>query len=208
MTVEEFDFNIDSLQVLLWQYNDALNIQSLIEKKQTWTNINVSQFINDWYTNVFNLETANDFGLQVWAIILGVKFSVLSQTPTLVFGFEGGQNFLNGSFFPSVDNILTTEQKRTILRFRYLELTTNANLDKLQSAVSNILPGSKVLDGLDMSLLITYPTYPDSQTIYIIQNFDIFPRPAGVKIGYVFNYSHWIGFNNSGSNFNYANFGG
>ena len=34
MNIQEFDFSVDILQALLWQYNDATKLQALLQKKQ------------------------------------------------------------------------------------------------------------------------------------------------------------------------------
>jgi hypothetical protein len=69
--IQQFDFSVNLLQALLWQYNGATNLQGLLEAKYNWYYTNQSQFWNDWIGNVFNLATADDFGLAVWSIILG-----------------------------------------------------------------------------------------------------------------------------------------
>src|ERR1700733_14966336 len=69
--IQQFDFSVNLLQAILWQYNDAINLQALLEAKDSWYFNNQTQFWNHWFNNVFNLATANDFGLAVWSIILG-----------------------------------------------------------------------------------------------------------------------------------------
>lgn len=76
-TIEEFDFSVNLLKALLWRHNDAANLQSLLESKNSWYEANQTDFWNDWVTNVFNLETANEFGLSVWAQILGIPLSLI-----------------------------------------------------------------------------------------------------------------------------------
>lgn len=210
MTIQQFDFIVDVTKSLIWQYNDALKLQAIIEDKQAWIDENVRTFWANWYTDVFDLRTANDFGLQVWAAILGMQFTLKENVPTLIFGFSGsgGLNFNNSVFYPSNTEILTTEQKRLILRLRYRQLTSNATIDEVQRAVGDLLPGAKVLDKLDMSLLITYPTIPDALTLYILDNYDVIPRPNSVQLNRRFGYATWFGFSGSGGqNFNNSTFG-
>lgn len=210
MTKEQFDFTVDVTKTLIWQYNDATKLQAIIENKQAWLNANLRDFWANWYRDVFDLRTANDFGLQVWAAIFGMKFTLKEDVPTLIFGFSGsgGQNFNHGVFYPVQTEVLTTEQKRLILRLRYRQLTSNATIDEVQRALSNILPGAIAVDNLDMSLLLTYPTMPDALTLYILDNYDVIPRPNSVQINRRFGYSQWLGFAGSGSgNFNNSYFG-
>lgn len=139
MKIQEFDYSVDLLQSILWQYNEAANLQSLIEQKQAWYDINQSEFWNDWYTDVFNLETANFFGLSVWSIILNVPlfvpvdpepndkpiwgFNRIVSFPTLENTYL---NFNNSNFSTRGQVIvLTLEEQRFILRLRYFQLVSN-----------------------------------------------------------------------------------
>ena len=91
--IKEFNFSVNLLAALLWQYNNAANLQSILQSKQDWYDINQKEFWENWITNVFNLDTADEFGLAVWAIILDLPLFVSSgATPTSVlsFGFDAG----------------------------------------------------------------------------------------------------------------------
>lgn len=76
-SIEEFDFSVDVLRALLWRNDESTNLQALLQSKQNWYSTNHEQFWADWVTNVFNLNTANDFGLSVWALILGVPLNLI-----------------------------------------------------------------------------------------------------------------------------------
>lgn len=210
MTKQEFTFSVDLLQAIIWQYNDAERLQSLLESKQAWVNENQTNFWFNWYKDVFDLRTANDFGLQIWAIILGISFTLKQDVPTVWFGFDGsgGKNFNNAGFYLEGTTFLTTEQKRIILQLRYRQMTSKATLKEIQSALTYLFNGALVLDGLDMSLTLTYPTIPSSQMLFILDNYDVIPRPNSVKVNRRFGYSTWFGFDGSGGkNFDNSTFG-
>src|SRR6478736_1923441 len=76
MNIEEFDYNIDITKVLLWQYNNAPNMQELIINKNIWTALFGTLFWEDWQFIVFDLRTADLFGLTVWSIILDLPLFV------------------------------------------------------------------------------------------------------------------------------------
>lgn len=91
MRIQEFDsFIVDVKQSILWQYDNATNLLGLINQKQIWYDLYQSQFWEDWYNNVFNLQTANFFGVELWSKILNLPFLVptqeISTQPT--FGFN------------------------------------------------------------------------------------------------------------------------
>lgn len=210
MIKQTFDFSVDIMKSILWQYNDAEKLQAILQNKQNWLDANADQFWQDWYTNIFDLRTANEFGLSVWSIILGVSFTKASEIPTLIFGFDGsgGLNFGHGVFMPTQSTVLTKEQKRNILQLRYRQMTSNATINEIQDAINNIFPGAKILDGQNMTIVMTYPTIPNSDILYILKNYDVIPRPATVELETVFGYSTWFGFDGSGGlNFNNGNFG-
>lgn len=74
MKIGKADFSIwGEEDVLIWQYCNAPNLAQIIENEFAFYKKNVNDFFNDWYNDVFNLLTANTFGLNVWANILGVK---------------------------------------------------------------------------------------------------------------------------------------
>jgi hypothetical protein len=91
MNIQEFNYSVNLLQSILWQYDEATNLIGLINKKNSWYNVNQTQFWENWYNNVFNLLTANSFGLSVWSIILNLPLFLLA-TPepddAPIFGFN------------------------------------------------------------------------------------------------------------------------
>ena len=114
---------------VIWQYNDAERLQELLRLKQQWYDKNQRDFWENWYRDVFDLRTANDFGLTVWSRILDVPITVeTTESPgdyhAWGFSDEVGisdspiSNFNQGNFATPGDELagLTTEQKRIILR--------------------------------------------------------------------------------------------
>jgi hypothetical protein len=190
---------IDVTKALIWQYNDAVKFQSLIQKKQDWITTNNNDFWQEWLINVFDLRTANSFGVQVWALILGVVFQEPVTPQTDIWGFnDDAQNYDNGGFG---DNqiTLTLEQKRTILLLRYRQLTSNASIDEMDRALKVLLPNSQVQDTLQMKVVFANPTTPFPDEVYILDNFDnVIPRPAGVGVERRFGYATWLGFLGTG----------
>ena len=66
----KLEFNVNLMRTILWQYENAPKLKALVQSEQDWANENVTEFWKDWYRDVFNLKTANDFGLNVWSRIL------------------------------------------------------------------------------------------------------------------------------------------
>jgi hypothetical protein len=91
-------YNPDLTRSLKWMQNNAPNIQAIIQAKQTWYTKYNTGFWNNWEENIFNLETANAFGLVVWCIILGLPLDIFVFDPitnAFAYGAQRG-NFLDG----------------------------------------------------------------------------------------------------------------
>jgi hypothetical protein len=213
-TVQQLDFSVDLLRAVLWQYNDATRLQSLLQSKQDWYNDNFSGFWNDWVRDVFDLRTANDFGLQVWAIILNFPLIVEAAPddpgkPIWGFSIER-KNFNNGNFAGTSASRLTTDQKRLILQLRYFQLVTKGTVPEINEFLAYIfrdLGPVYVADGLQMDCLYVFGFPLTSDLEQVISQYDLLPRPAGVKSDFVIllDASGW-GFGRYHENFNNGNF--
>ncbi len=64
---ENLDLNVNLLKSILWQYENADKLKALVIGQQEWINENHTEFWKSWIRDVFNLKTANAFGLAVWA---------------------------------------------------------------------------------------------------------------------------------------------
>lgn len=216
MNTQEFDFSVDLLQALIWQYNDAENLQDILKKKQDWLDENHKKFWEDWFRDVFDLRTANEFGCAVWSIILGIKL-----TPELppdnrsrpIFGFGSfRKNFNNGNFFRNTDFVnLSTAQKRIVLQLRYRQLVSAGTISEINFALATLFgkENAYVLDTETMDFVTYLFTTGDSQELrQILDNFDVLPRPAAVGTRYKFVSKTPFGFGQYKKNFNNGNFGG
>ena len=213
MKIQAFDYSVNLLRALLWQYNEAARLEGLVQQKQDWYNVAQSEFWSNWYDDVFNLQTANDFGLTVWAIILGLPLAVTLPVPDDqdFFGFAPDDvNFTNGGFAGSSGPIvLNTEQKRLALRLRYYQLTTRFSVTQANAIIAAVFgPGAGyVVDGLNMRIryVFSIPLSPDLQ--FVLTQYDLLPRPAGVMADFVIlGETDGFGFGAYHFNFNQGNF--
>lgn len=187
MRTQALDLSVDLLRVLLWQYNDAARLQALLQKKQDWYNAAQSGFWQDWIADVFDLRTANDFGLAVWAVLLNVKLVTGSQVDPPgkpLFGFAtDSENFTNGNFSSSSAVVLTTAQKRTLLRLRYFQLVTRGAAPEVNDFLTLIFgPGVYVNDSNKMAIAYVFPPGVLTSAVeLLLTSYDVLPRPAGVQ---------------------------
>lgn len=192
-TVQEFDPSVNLVKALLWQHDNAPALRSLIESKQDWYNINQDSFWESWYRDIFNIDTANDFGLAVWGRILNVGLGLQVDStigiPHFGFGIHH-RNFNNGNFAraSSGDQALTTEQKRLIIRLRYYQLVSTGTVTDINEAMARIfgdLGQVYVRDPLDMSkITYVFKFEPSSRVRLILDRMNLLPKPSGIGLEY------------------------
>lgn len=214
-TIQQFNYDVDIMAAALWQHSNAPNILALLQEKQDFNDTNQTDFWNDFYTNIFNIATANDFGLSVWAIILGapILYNVdQGSNPSWGFG-QYHQNFTNGNFAPTNGTIvnypLSTESARIILQLRYYQLTgtcTPPAINRMLKSVFASYGPAHIIDGLDMTQRYIFGFDLPSDLQFAFNNFDVLPRPAGVGNTWVIFVEPPWGFNSDASNFNHSNF--
>ncbi len=208
MRIQLFDYSVNILESILWQYNEAENLLSLLNQKQSWYDTNQTEFWERWYTEIFNLPGTDFsfFGAAVWSIILGVPLLVpLNPDPNdkPVWGFNAFNptfpdllntytNFNNGNFSNrnSSPVELTLAQQQFLLRLRYFDLTTRGDITDINLFLFYLCATSDIgysgtiyaLDGFDMTMTYVFTApFPENLLIAIRQSgLDILPRPATV----------------------------
>ena len=209
----ELDLNVNLLRSILWQYENADKLKALVIGQQQWINENHTKFWNDWIRDVFNLKTANAFGLSVWARILNVSLTIeREQNIYDVFGFGvEHENFNNGGFgiaAGAVDNV-SVERARKMLLARYFTLGYAPTVPNI-NMILEVLFGDGavyVVDSLDMQ----YSTYtfngePDYRTRELLKNVDFLPRPAAVGVDFTILPDDAFGFGEHHLNFENGGF--
>ena len=215
MDRQVFDDSVDVLKALLWQYNDATNLQGLLESKQSWYNSEYEDFWNTWFDDVFNIDTCNDFGASVWAIILGISFTVQfppQDSPS--WGFDPyNLNFFSANFGAASQTSKTVNltQKRLILKLRYFQLISRGTIPETNQFMDYLFRNEGTVFVQDLYDM-TYAVYifdfaPTSQTLFVLQQYDLLPRPAGVGVQLQIVTRSAFGFAPYNLNFYSANFG-
>lgn len=176
------DPTIDLKQCLLWQYQNSEKLKSLILAKEKWLAGHQAQFWQDWYDNVFNIDTANDFGLSVWGQILDFSRNVTAKDGSL--------------------HYLTTEQYRMILKGQMLRFGMGASAPEINKWLSVVFAGQGAcycVDTYDMTAIpFVFRSEPSDEIKWLLGNIDFFPRPAGVGYQVRIIPPDVFGFNGSG----------
>jgi len=211
--VQTFDFSVDLLKALLWQHDNAAGLLSLLRQKQRWYDENQTRFWQDWYRDVFNLDTANEFGLAIWSRILNLPLQVQTESavrPAWGFGVNH-LNFENGSFAATDGQAgLTLEQSRLALKLRYFQITSRGAVPEINEWLEGTFADQGlvyVVDNHDMTMTYFFTFEPGAQLRFLFDNFDLLPRPAGVEANLLVQVRPSWGFGPDHLNFNNGSFG-
>lgn len=213
-TTQEFFYSVNLMRSILWQYEGAPKMVQLSKKDQDFIDSANKEFWEDWNRDVFNLKTANDFGLAVWARILDAPLTIRNEALRVnVFGFGvNHRNFENGGFGRGIETetLLDTESARQFLLLRWVKLTMRPTIPNINKALMDIFgPGRVyVTDSYDM----TFASYTFKQAVNykvrrLLEQTDVLPRPSTVGTEWEINIDDSFGFGPDDLNFDNGNFG-
>lgn len=203
MRIEEFDFSVDLLKSLQWQRNDSVNLIQLTQFKQNWYDENYTQFWQNWVANIFDLRTADAFGLSVWCIILQIPYFMIAvpSNDKPIFGFNEvppiniNVNFENGNFTSSSypEYTLSLEDQRIVCQLRYFQLISRGAIPEINQFLDYVFNnpegtyqgGAWVLDNFDMTMTYVFNCNISNELYTVLVLYDILPRPAGVSLSYI-----------------------
>lgn len=214
-TIQQLDFSLNLLEAILWQYNDAEKLQALLQSKQDWYEKNQTKFWQDFVTNIFDMRTADDFGLSVWSQILELPLykNITPSSTKVAFGFGvHHKNFERGNFGTNTGTTinLPTDIKRIALQLRYFQLVTCGAVPEINRFMAYVFKNYGrvyLLDGEDMTQVYVFTFNIDQFMRFMLDNLDVMPRPAGVKSSYVETPKKYFGFGPAHVNFTRGTFG-
>lgn len=80
MKIHEIDNSLRNLgKTVLWQYDRAVRLLSLLKHMQVMFHWAVEKFWERWNSDVLSIDTCGEFGLSVWGIMLGVPSITLDN---------------------------------------------------------------------------------------------------------------------------------
>lgn len=159
----EIDTNCNLSKVKLWQYNEATKLNALIDNMQNFAEENVNQFWQDYSRDIFNIRTANAFGLKLWGIVLGIERPRYQS---------GGQTI-----------IFNDEQYRRVLIGRLMLMNSNGSIKDINAYLNYMFPEKPVfaVDYHNMTINIVFYYTPTAEEQAVINLDGFLPIPAGVK---------------------------
>ena len=197
---------------VLSQYANSPIMMAIINKFNK--NIDPSIDIDTFYNNVFNLETAIGFGLDILGRIIGVSRLVSVPTKGIFFGFYGnGEPFGQAPFSDpqqtSTKTVLSDRAFRSLIMLKALSNISSSDIPSLNAIMNQFFTGRGnvyVLDLLTMKIRYVFEFVLEEYEKTIISQSDILHRPAGVQVDVLYQPSSTFGFSGNGQPFGQAPF--
>ena len=175
----------DPVVTVLSQYANSPVIMALVDSFAQW--LDPAEPFDRFYALLWNVDTAQGFGLDVWGRILGVN-RVL-QVPTGAYlGFESDDQakpFGHGIFYSGsrlTNNVaLTDAAYRTLLLAKAALNITNGAVPSINQILLDLFGNGYVRDNQDMTMTFVFsqPLTP-VQTAIVFQS-GVLPKPVGVS---------------------------
>ncbi len=163
-----FTFDANLIQNILWQYDNAPVLKSLITQKDEWYDENLNGFWEKIVSDFLNINTATDWGLNLWGKILQVK---------RLYNVNGEQISLN------------TDLYRRLILGKLQLIRSNGTVPEINKYLNFVFsPYSTatafagfVQDMRDMTVVYIFNFDPTDEELALIYSRDILPTPAGVQ---------------------------
>lgn len=177
-------------KTVISQYANSIILTQLISNFDQY--IDQTANFDAFFDLVWNVDTAQGWGLDVWGRIVGVTRTV-SIAAGDFFGLEGpggasGDPFDVSPFYagnPSTTNFNLTDQSfRTLIFAKALSNISNGSIPSINQILLNLFPGMGncyVTDGLDMTMTYTFKFLLSAVQQAIISQSGVLPKPVGVS---------------------------
>lgn len=150
--------------------------------------------MDQFYNLIWNVDTAQGYGLDVWGRIVGVN-RVLSLPVGSYLGFtdssggSSGDSFGVSPFFagtPITNNFaLSDDDFRVLIFAKALSNISDGSIPAINQLLLNLFPtlgNSYVTDGEDMTMTYTFSTDLTPVQLAIVQQSGVLPKPVGVLV--------------------------
>jgi hypothetical protein len=202
---------LDITTTIISEYANSPAICSSIDSE--FQAIDPTALINDWYDDIWNVQTAVGYGLDVWGRIVGVS-RVLNITTDLYVGWQeaadittdswGNAIWSNGSIPATSNYALSDSAFRTLIYAKALANISDCSITSINNILMTLFGptplgftsdftsdfGSNVecwvQDNLNMTITLMFSFQPTLVDLAIIQTSGVIPRPAGVTMLYSF----------------------
>jgi hypothetical protein len=183
-------------RTIISQYGNSPTLGLLIEAANQW--LNPSANINNFYDLVWNVATAQGYGLDVWGRIVGVQ-RYLQVSLLKYWGYDeagttsadpyGQSPFYSGAPISS-NYALTDDAFRLLILAKAAANITDGSIPSINAILMALFPGrgnAWVADGLNMTLAYTFDFDPALTPVElaIIAQSGVLPRSTGCSTSVV-----------------------
>lgn len=181
---------------LLSQYANTQILFTLLEDFNAY--IDQTKNLDDWYDNVWNVMTAQGYGLDVWGRIVGVsRVLQVSNGKFLTFEETGNSSVQGGGWDQAIwyngqgtsENFrLADDAYRTLILAKALANICDGSIPGINNLLMNLFPDNGdtyVVDNEDMTVDYVFTMPLDAVQSAIVFQSGVLPRPNGVKVNIV-----------------------
>ncbi len=176
----------DISQTVLSQYANSPVLLQLIGSFSEW--LDPGERFAAFYERIWNINTADGYGLDVWGRILGVG-RVLQVPSGEYIGFEQqaeAQTFGHGILFRGTratnNATLTDDAFRVLLLAKAALNITDASAPAINQILLNLFGDGYVRDNLDMTMTYVFSAPLDPVETAIVLQSGVLPKPCGVSV--------------------------
>lgn len=183
----------DVLDTVISQYANSPTLLQLITSMAAY--LDQTANFDAFFDLIWNVDTAQGYGLDVWGRIVGVD-RILHVSTVEYFGFEEAgvypRPFGQAPFYTGAP--LTSNYALSDNAYRFLILAKAAanicdgSIPAINQILLNLFPGrgdSYVIDNADMSMVYRFHFVLSPVERAIVTQSNVLPRPAGVSVTYV-----------------------
>lgn len=180
-------------QTIISQFANAGSVGLMVEAFNQWLDPNAD--LDAFYNLIWNVDTAQGYGLDVWGRIVGVG-RILSVATGLYFGFAEASDATSispfndaGPFFsggPTTGNFaLSDDGFRVLIYAKALSNICDGSMAAINQVLLKLFPGRGncyVTDGADMTMTFTFDFTPPLTAVEfaIVSQSGALPHPAGI----------------------------
>lgn len=191
------------IQTVASQYANSPTLVQLIQSMNQYFDPSIN--FADFYEFVWNVDTAQGFGLDIWGRIVNVSRNLTIPGDVEHFGFEEAGDaepfdqapFYNGDSATETYTLLD-DAYRTLILTKALANISDSSAPSLNRLLQNLFFGRGrcyVIDGNDMSMKFVFEFELEPFEIAIMQQAGIIPRPAAVGASiFIVNTESTLGF--------------
>lgn len=180
-------------QTILSQYANSPALCGIID---AWNQaLDPAALIDQWYALVWNVRTAQGYGLDVWGHIVGVS-RVLSIASVDYLGWREANDLTEEGFnqapwysgAEATSNYrLSDDGYRQLIYAKALANISDGSVLSINTILTTLFAGqgdAYIKDNGDMTMTYVFRFVPTDVQVSIIQNSGVLPRPAGVGVSY------------------------